>query len=256
MIVRGAIVARSPPQPPRLRRGTREAPDRRPPRLSSDAPTDSLFTRYRNFIPSRRRSRLLRRLTRILSPSFSVHRVGLSSTFVRCRCTCWSQSIVSRLARLEGATCWCSSVDPIEGFRSFPPCYPDELADHEECPSVMVSTSSRMLPELNFKNWSLSSLFEKNERRRNTLFVTYSECFFFFFIWTFNALFKFTDEEDAIALRNAFEIIKRTVLPYTHAENAGPIISGSGLRFSYEHTCDRHGFSRDGFTVLRCLYLK
>jgi len=67
---------------------TREAPDRRPPRPSSDAPTDSLFTRYRNFIPSRRRSRLLRRLTRILSPSFSahpirVHRVGVSSTFAR-----------------------------------------------------------------------------------------------------------------------------------------------------------------------------
>jgi len=68
---------------------TREAPDRRPPRPSSDAPTDSLFTRYRNFIPSRRRSRLLRRLTRIFSLSFSAHpirvyRVGVSTMFARC----------------------------------------------------------------------------------------------------------------------------------------------------------------------------
>jgi len=120
---------------------TREAPDRRPPRPSSDAPTDSLFTRYRNFIPSRRRSRLLRRLTRILSPSFSahpirVHRVGLSSTFARspmhllkpaCRFTCPSRAIRIKLMINRGLLLLAIRIN--------------ESASHEESPSATASIS-------------------------------------------------------------------------------------------------------------------
>lgn len=61
-----------------------------------------------------------------------------------------------------------------------------------------------------------------------------------------------------ITLGNTVEVIKRTALPYTYkrAEATLTVISGSGLRFSYEHTCNRHEFFRGGPGFVRRFYLK